>query len=259
MKRKTHKAQSRQQEQITFLNNVNINNTRAIEEGPIKKKWSEHDLKCIKPLTPAQEDMFHAFFNGKHICAHGTAGTGKTFLALYLAFREVLDKRCYSDHIIIVRSNVSTRKMGHLPGKVDEKMAEFEVGYRTMCAELFGRFTTYDDMKSVGLITFISTSFIRSLTWNNAVVIVEEGQNLNFHEINSIMTRIGKNTTVIVTGDKTQTDLTDKNEIRGISLFLEIIKEMKHFETIQFNKHDIVRSEFVKSWIIATEQITQAA
>ncbi len=218
MRRNKRKAQSKNKEQIAFLNEININNTRAMEEGPIKKKWSEHDLTCVKPLTPTQEDMFHAFFNGQHICAHGSAGTGKTFLALYLAFREIFDKRYEPDHIIIVRSNVATREVGHLPGTLDEKMSEFERPYRDMCHELFGRFTTYDDMKSSGLISFMPTSFVRGLTWNNAVVLVEEGQNLNFHEINSIMTRVGINTKVIFTADKVQTDLTNSQHYRRIFL-----------------------------------------
>ena len=123
MARKRQKSQSKLREQIAFLNEVNINNTKAMEEGPIRKKWTIHDLGSIKALTPAQEDLFHAWHNGKHICAYGTAGTGKTFLAMYLAFQEVLDKRYPADHIIIVRSNVATRNVGHLPGDIDEKMS----------------------------------------------------------------------------------------------------------------------------------------
>lgn len=258
MKRSKRKAQSKQKEQIAFLNKININNSKAMEEGPIKKKWSEHDLLCIKPLTPTQEDMFHAFFNGQHLCVHGSAGTGKTFLALYLAFREVFDKRFYPDHIIIVRSNVPTRDVGHLPGTLDEKMAEYERPYREICSELFGRITTYDDMKSAGLISFMSTSFVRGLTWNNAVVVIEEGQNLNFHEINSLMTRVGENTRVLFTGDTIQTDLTNNREKQGMKQFLEVINQMSDFASIKFTKHDIVRSEFVKLWIMATEQVQAA-
>lgn len=259
MKRGRRKAQSKQKEQIAFLNNVNINNTKAMEEGPIKKKWSEHDLACIKPLTSTQEDMFHAFFNGYHICAHGSAGTGKTFLALYLGFREIFDKRYYPNHIIIVRSNVPTREVGHLPGTLDEKMSEYERPYRDMCHELFGRLSTYDDMKTAGIISFMSTSFVRGLTWNNAVVIVEEGQNLSFHEISSIFTRIGENTRIIFTGDTLQSDLSSSGRDKsGMKIMLNIIKDMDKFSSIKFTTHDIVRSNFVKSWIVACEKLKVA-
>lgn len=258
MKRR-RKAQSKTKEQISFLNEMNINNTLAMEEGPIKKKWSIHDLKAVKALTPTQEDMFHAFYNENHICAHGSAGTGKTFLALYLAFQEVLDNRFNAERIIIVRSNVTTRDVGHLPGTLDEKMAAFEAPYRDICAELFKRNSTYDDMKTSRLITFMPTSFVRGLTWNNAVVIVEEGQNLNFHEINSIMTRVGYNTRIIFTGDVPQADLALNGKDRsGMLQFLEVIRDVDNFENIAFTHNDIVRSDFVKSWIIASENLNAA-
>lgn len=254
------KAKSRIREEIEFLNNVHVHNAKAKEDGPIKKKWTLHDLGSIKALTPAQEDMFHAWFNNKHLCAYGTAGTGKTFLALYLAFRDILDQRFEPNHVIIVRSNVSTRELGHRPGTTEEKMADYEIPYRDICAELFGRPSTYDDMKRAGMIEFQSTSFVRGRTWNKAIVIIEEGQNLNFHEMNSIMTRIGLETRVIFTGDKLQSDLPfNGRDKSGIGQFIEVINEMDRFETIRFTKHDIVRSEFVRSWIEAVEVVTAAA
>jgi len=262
MSRKTRtrnrKTQSKLREQVEFLNEININNTKAMEEGPIKKKWSIHDLGRIKPLTPTQEDMFHAFYNGNDICAHGTAGTGKTFLAMYLAFQEILDDRYEANHIIIVRSNVATREVGHLPGTLDEKMSEYEAPYREICAELFDRPSTYNDMKAAGLITFMPTSFIRGLTWNNAVVIVEEGQNMNFHEIDSVMTRVGRNSRVIFTGDIPQADLPHTGRDRsGMKLLLDVMKDLKDFAEVRFTRTDIVRGEFVKRWITATEHLAE--
>ena len=252
MRRK--KAQSKANAKISFLNEMNINNTRAMEEGPIKKKWTKFDIKTIKPLTPAQEEMFHSFFNGNHICAHGSAGTGKTFIALYLAFLEILDKRFDPDHIIIVRSNVATRDVGHLPGDLEEKMSEFELPYIDMCEELFDHVTTYEHMKNLGLIKFMPTSFIRGLTWNNAVVIIDEIENLNWHEIDSVMTRIGINTRIIAVGDVAQADLPMTGKDRsGIIPFLDVIRDINSFDKIHFGREDIVRSEFVKSWIIASE------
>jgi len=255
-KSRQRKTQSKLREEIRFLNDININNTKAMEEGPIKKKWTLHDLKTIRPMSPTQEDMFHAFYNGEDICAHGTAGTGKTFLALYLAFQEVLDQRTEATHIIIVRSNVATRDVGHLPGTLDEKMSEYEAPYREICAELFDRPSTYRDMKDAGLISFMPTSFIRGLTWNNAVVIVEEGQNMNFHEIDSVMTRVGHNSRVIYTGDIPQADLPHSGRDKsGMKVLIDVMKDLPNFESIQFTKHDIVRGDFCKRWIIATEHL----
>lgn len=260
MSRKTRKRQGKTQSKlrghIDFLNDININNTRAMEEGPIKKKWSLYDLKTIKPLTPTQEDMFHAFYSGADICAHGTAGTGKTFLALDLAFQEVLDGRNEANHIIIVRSNVATRDVGHLPGTLDEKMSEYEAPYREICAELFGKPSTYRDMKDAGLISFMPTSFIRGLTWNNAVVIVEEGQNMTFHEIDSVMTRVGYGSRVIYTGDVPQADLPHVGRDKsGMAILLSVLKDLENFEGIRFTRHDIVRGDFCKRWITATEHL----
>jgi len=248
-----HKARHGYRGDVESLKMSLILNGKAQEEGPKRKKWSIHDLRSIKPLTPTQEDMFHAFFDGKHICAHGSAGTGKTFLALYLALSELLDRR-EQQKIIIVRSAVSTREVGHLPGSLEEKMSEYERPYREIVADLMGRAATYDDMKSAGLIEFMATSYIRGITWDNVILVVDEGENMNFHEIDSIMTRLGKNSRVIFTGDVPQTDLLRRsNDTTGMPRFLKVIKNMNDFASIEFNRHDIVRSSFVKSWIIASE------
>lgn len=239
--------------EIEILKLALIKNGRAMQEGTKRKHWSIHDIKTIKPLTPTQNDMFHAWYNDKHICTHGSAGTGKTFLALYLAINQILEKR--QNRIIIVRSAVPTREVGYLPGNLAEKLAEYETPYSDIMWELVDRKSTYQDMKDAGLIEFTSTSFIRGLTWDNAIVIIDEGENMTFHEIDSIMTRIGKNSRIIFTGDIKQTDLDGKKSGKpGIQEALKVFGNMKEFEIIKFTKDDIVRSEFVKSWIVASEQ-----
>ena len=200
--------------------------------------------------------MFHAWYNYDHVCAYGTAGTGKTFLAMYLAMRDIFLREAPQDKIIIVRSVVPTREVGFLPGDLAEKISVYELPYRDICAELVGRYSTYDDMKDAGLIQFMPTSYIRGLTWNNAIVIVEEGQNMSFHEINSIMTRVGHNTRVVFTGDTAQSDLRPSES--GMKHFLNIIDTMSSVGKICFNRHDIVRDDFVKSWIIASEDYAAA-
>ena len=230
-------------------------NGMAKQEGPKRKTWSMHDLKTIKPLTTTQEDFFHAWYHGDNICAHGCAGTGKTFLAFYLALQDVLSKR--NSRIIVVRSAVPTREIGHLPGTLEEKLMKFEEPYQDILWELIGRPTTYQDMKDSGLIEFHSTSFLRGLTWDNAVVIVDEAENFTFHEIDNVMTRLGENTRIIFTGDTTQTDLDGSKKLgtEGLTAAKKVFMNMDTFECIEFTEHDIVRGPLVKSWIKAVNSL----
>jgi len=245
---------NRRNPEVELLLNRTLNNHKATLEGPKRKKWNTQDLKNIKPLTPTQDEMFHAWFQGDNICAHGSAGTGKTFLALYLALLEILETRDQSK-IILIRSAVPTREIGHLPGTLEEKTALYELPYHDICWELVGRKSTYQDMKDAGLIEFMTTSFIRGLTWDNAIVIVDEGENMTFHEINSIMTRLGENSRVIFTGDIIQTDLDGRrNGTCGMKQFLDVIDNMREFSLVEFSVSDIVRSNFVKAWITATQE-----
>jgi phosphate starvation-inducible protein PhoH len=248
-RRSGHKAELERLELALCLNGA------AQEEGPKRKHWSMHDLKTIKPLTPTQEDLFHAWYNGDNLCAHGSAGTGKTFLALYLALQEVLKQN--HSRVIIVRSAVTTRDVGFLPGTLEEKIMQFEAPYHDILWELVGRPSTYQDMKDQGLIEFHSTSFLRGLTWDNAIVIVDEAENLTFHEIDNVMTRLGENTRVIFTGDTKQTDLDGSKKLgqEGLTQAMQVFENMEGFSCIKFNYHDIVRGDLVKSWIMACEEV----
>ena len=215
------------------------------------KKVRIDDLLTFSPITSTQEKTFQSYHDNKHLLLHGIAGTGKTFMSLYLALEEVLDPSNVYDDVFIVRSVVSTRDIGFLPGDEQEKVSIYEAPYRSICRELFGMKDAYDSLKQQNNIKFMSTSFIRGITINNAVVIVDECQNLNFHELDSIITRVGKNSKIIFCGDYTQTDLTRENDKRGILNFMKILNSLDEFETIEFNIDDIVRSDFLKSYIIA--------
>ena len=194
----------------------------ATQEGPQRKSWSKHDLLRIKPLTDKQHDMFQSWYQGDNICAHGSAGTGKTFLALYLALDELLE-RGEQKKILILRSVVPTRDVGHLPGTLEEKSAPYEQPYHDILAELIGRQSTYKNMKEANLIEFATTSYIRGLTWDNTIIIVDEFQNMSAHEINSIMTRVGNNSRIILAGDGTnQCDIT-KGPESGAQRLLSLI------------------------------------
>jgi phosphate starvation-inducible protein PhoH len=214
------------------------------------KKVRIDDLLTFSPITPNQEKTFKAYKEGNHLLLHGIAGTGKTFMSLYLALEEVLDAGTVFDDVFIVRSAVTTRDIGFLPGDEQEKVSIYEAPYRAICRELFGMKDAYDSLKQQNNVKFMSTSFIRGITINNAVLIVDECQNLNFHELDSIITRVGKNSKVIFCGDYTQTDLTRENDRNGIQKFMKILNEIPSFTTVEFEIEDIVRSDFLKDYII---------
>lgn len=212
------------------------------------------DLKTFDPLTDNQKKFFDAYKRGDYFVAlHGVAGTGKTFIALYKALEEVLDRSNPFRKIIVVRSAVQSREIGHLPGDVSEKMEIYQQPYRQICETLFERKDAYDRLEEQGYISFISTSFIRGMTWDDAIIIVDECQNLTWEEIHTCMTRVGHRSKIIWCGDYRQTDLNKKkNDMSGLSKFLDIADLMDSHTRIEFTVDDIVRSSLVKDWIIAT-------
>jgi phosphate starvation-inducible protein PhoH len=213
------------------------------------------NLKRIEPLTENQKLSFDSYNQGKNLMLHGIAGTGKSFISLYLALNQVLNDNSQFKKIVIVRSVVPTRDMGFLPGNNREKAKVYEAPYYAICTELFGRSDAYEYMKNKNIIDFISTSFIRGITLNDSIVIVDEIANLTGHELDSIITRIGKNCKIIFCGDFRQSDFTKDQEKNGLMDFIRIIKRMKFFEFIDFQKEDIVRSSLVKNYIIEKDKL----
>jgi len=209
-------------------------------------------LKEFEPLTDNQKKFFDAYKVGSYFIAlHGVAGTGKTFCALYKAIEEVLSKENFFKKIIVVRSAVQSRDMGHLPGDVAEKMEIYEQPYRQICETLFGRRDAWSRLEEQGYISFISTSFIRGMSFDDAIIIVDEMQNMNYEEIDTVMTRVGYRSKIIWCGDYRQTDLRKSNDKTGILKFFDIAQHMKSFEKIEFTADDIVRSSLVKDYIMA--------
>lgn len=210
------------------------------------------DLIEINAKTENQGQFFSQYNEKPAFLLHGCAGTGKTFIALYKALEDVLEKGSIHDKVVIVRSAVPSRDIGHLPGNEEEKTEVYSAPYQNMCQELFpGKMLPYKRLVDNQYIDFMCTSFVRGITLDNAIVIVDECQNLNDMEINSIMTRVGVNTKIIFCGDFRQTDLYKRNDMSGLKKFMVTIESMPSFSLIEFGPDDIVRSDIVREYILA--------
>jgi len=213
-------------------------------------------LKRFQPLTDNQRNTFAAYEDGKHLLLTGTAGTGKSFLSLYLGMTDIMDNKTHQK-LVIVRSVVPTRDMGFLPGSNKEKSKVYEAPYYSIFSELFGRGDAYEYLKTKNIVEFMSTSFVRGITINDSVIVVDELQNMTPQELHSIFTRIGKNCRVIFAGDIKQTDLNPRKEESGFKDFFRVVNRMPDFQSIEFTRDDIVRSSLVKSYIIVREDLEQ--
>ena len=209
-------------------------------------------LSRIEPITANQKKTFETFETGKNLLLYGTAGTGKTFISLYLALHEVISG--YSDYrkVVIVRSVVPTRDMGFLPGTAKEKSFVYEAPYHAICSELINRGDAYEILKKKNIVEFMTSSFVRGITLRDCIVVVDEFQNMTDDELHSVITRVGDNCKVVFCGDCRQNDL--KKETTGFHKFLQILSTMRSFGIVEFNIDDIVRSETVKEYIIKREQ-----
>jgi phosphate starvation-inducible protein PhoH and related proteins len=214
-------------------------------------------LITVEPMTTNQEVVFTAWDEGNHIIMSGTAGSGKTFLGLYLALEDALDKGNEYNKVVVCRSVVPTREIGFLPGTLEEKIEAYTGPYRQICTELFDDKEAYDKLVKQGVVEFVSTSHIRGTTFNDTIIVVDEMQNLTFHELDSIITRVGQNCKIIFCGDYYQSDFTKTGDKQGILQFMEILELMKKFTVVEFGWADIVRSDFVRDYIMTKELVLQ--
>jgi len=220
-----------------------------------KKPYNSEMMVDVQPITANQKIAFKAYEDNKNLFLYGAAGTGKTFITLYMALKQVLDPLTPYNKVVLVRSLVSTREIGFLPGDHEDKSALYQIPYKNMVKYMFELPTDnefemlWGNLKAQESVTFWSTSFIRGTTLDNSIVIIDESQNLNFHELDSIITRVGEETKIMFCGDVAQTDLIKTNEKNGILDFQKIITRMPEFEQVEFGVDDIVRSGLVKSYI----------
>jgi phosphate starvation-inducible protein PhoH len=239
------KRLTRKEKRVLRQTNQKVNNQEKLN----------FKLKHIEPLTQNQKLSFDAYNNGKNLMLHGIAGTGKSFISMYLGLGQILSENSQYKKLVIVRSVVPTRDMGFLPGSSKEKAKVYEAPYYAICTELFGRSDSYEYLKSKNLVEFISTSFIRGITLNDCIIVVDEIANMTLHELDSVITRVGKNCRIVFCGDFRQSDFTKEHEKNGLIDFMKIISKMKSFTFIDFNEQDIVRSSMVKDYIIQKDKL----
>ena len=243
----------------TRKNKINGSNGNVISTKQMRRKKpiNEEYLLDIKPLTEGQKRVFECWEDGKNLILHGAAGTGKTFISIFLALKEVLNPNTPYDKIYIVRSLVPTRETGFLPGDHEDKSSLYQIPYKSMVKYMFempddNAFEMlYDNLRSQETISFWSTSYIRGVTLDNCIIIVDEFSNLNFHELDSMITRVGQDAKIVFSGDISQSDLVKQNEKNGVLDFMKILKTMEEFCCVEFGVDDIVRSGLVRSYLIS--------
>ena len=228
-------------------------NSRKRKAKPVKAKIDNLNVKKVEPITEAQREMFASFMQGQNIVACGSAGTGKTYVATYLALQEVFAQR--KNKIVFVRSAVPTRQIGHLPGDLNEKSLVYTTPFKQIVDDLCENGTAYNILTTKGVIEFMTTSFIRGITLDNCIIIFDEFQSSGWHELASVVSRCGKNTQIVFCGDTKQNDLiTNKHDVSGLSNFMKVANDMEEFDIVKFYPQDIVRSGLVKSFILACER-----
>ena len=213
------------------------------------------ELEKIEPITDNQKKAFESGDKGYNLILTGSAGTGKTFIALYNAFKEMLDKPELYRRIMIMRSMVPTRDAGHLPGTKEEKEDPYKVPYKSICDEIFGYKGAYGKLTTANKLTFETTSYIRGATFDQTIIVVDEMQNLNFHELDSVITRVGNDCKIIFCGDYLQSDFKYNDDKDGIIKFISIVEQMRFFRVVNFGWEDIVRSDLVRDYIMTKEMM----
>lgn len=235
----------RKQEQLEAINNN--------EKAKNQLLWSKHDIKPWTPRNKNQHEVVNNFNDGFNPCLSGCAGVGKSYIALALALTEIFDELTPCTMIRIVRSCVATRNPGHLPGTAEEKAAPYEAPYNDIVGDICGYPMAYTELKSLGRIIFQPTAFLRSCTWNDTVIVIDEAQNMTFEELESVLTRAGKNSRIILCGSIRQIDLNERKEESGFDTWLKVLDSAKSFKTTNFIVADIVRSDLCGEIMVAVE------
>jgi phosphate starvation-inducible protein PhoH len=226
------------------------------QRTPAAEAQAQHfSLKRIKPLTENQQKTFEEFQEGKNLVLSGSAGSGKSFLAMYLSLKELLSDGSQYKKIIIIRSAVPSRDLGFVPGTLEEKSKIYQEPYMNIVNELIGRGDAWHVLLNKNIVEFQTTSFLRGLTFTDCIIIFDEFQSATFHEIDTVLTRIGENCRFFLCGDYNQNDLNNKKEKSGFQDAMRILQRVGDVSQINFTIEDIVRSGFVKKYLMEKEKL----
>jgi phosphate starvation-inducible protein PhoH len=212
----------------------------------------------ITPLTDNQERAFRSYKQGKNMFLYGTAGTGKSFIASYLAMKDIQNLNNDLEKLIIIRSVVPSRQIGFLPGSSTDKAKEYEAPYYEIFSKLYEREDAYLALKQKKQLHFTTTSFLRGITFDNCILLLDECQNMTYQELHTVLTRVGNNCKIILCGDLRQSDLDERNGKHDLKKIMNIVKHMNRFDFIEMTADDIVRSGFVKNFIMTSEKLGYA-
>lgn len=202
-------------------------------------------------LNESQTRCLSDWLSGNNLFLTGAAGSGKTWIAIYLSLLALMNRE--QSDLIIVRSLVPTRNIGFLPGGVADKAQPYMEIYEPIILEALSAFVSKNNNRDVmkTRVHFENTSFLRGKTWDNSVILVDEIQNLNVHELHTVMTRVGKNSRIIACGDFFQTDIPKSQSCHD---FMETaVAQLNLFSQVNFYSDDVVRSDFVKEWCEVAE------
>lgn len=251
---------------------INNQSTRTTRDEYLEQEQHQHQhqpktqnalkikldhLRTLEPLSENQRKFFEMYKRGDYCMGVlGSAGTGKTAIAMYKAIEEVLQKDNPFKQVVVVRQCVPTRSVGFLPGTLTDKEEVYQLPYKEICAMLFNRADAWDRLLEQGYVRFLSTTAIRGISIDDSVIIVDEQQNLSFQEMDTVMQRVSYRSKIIWVGDFKQTDLiTSKQDVSGMPNFLRILRTMKDYTEVEFTRDDIVRQSLVKNYIIAKEEL----
>jgi phosphate starvation-inducible PhoH-like protein len=205
----------------------------------------EYGFKDVKPLNYIQEQYLDAIKQNDVVFGVGSAGTGKTYIAASYAAGELFHRRV--NKIILTRPNIETgRGLGFLPGELDEKYAPYLEPFDNVFQRSLGKGFYEYALKNKD-IEPRPIGFMRGATFDNAIVLVDEAQNLTKTELKMLLSRVGKNCKVILSGDPDQRDISNS----GLEDAIKRLEQIEGVEVVRFLEQDIVRSRMCKQIIIA--------
>lgn len=199
----------------------------------------------ILPMNDKQAEYIEALSTANQIIVFGPSGTGKTFVVSSYAASLYHTKDV--NKIVITRPHVSVGKdLGYLKGDLEEKTKPWALPVLDVLEQQLGKGVVETGVKN-GNIEMAPLALMRGRSFNNAFVICDEAQNITFHELKMLLTRVGTNTKLVLNGDIMQSDL---KEADGLSKVIHLVKKhMLPVPIVEFGVDDIVRSDMTKMWV----------